>query len=130
MEVRRLRTRIAKENRARERRITDNVVVDCYTAEEQASGWNVYLGDTLGFPFRARCISARRGSPLRKGEVVTVTGMIDLDYCPCAMFVEVEWGGRELAVPLEQLKPIGAPKKTVDAVEDWRYWLGRGSLLS
>jgi len=40
-------------NRARERRIEQEIIVDAYTPEERAIGWHCYL-DKLRFPFRAQ----------------------------------------------------------------------------
>jgi calcium binding protein len=42
-------------NRAREKRITDEIVVDAYTSDERAMCWYYYLEDSLAFPFKARC---------------------------------------------------------------------------
>ena len=40
--------------------------------EEQAMGWYYYLEDKICFPFKAKCISSKVTSPLRKGESVGV----------------------------------------------------------
>jgi len=40
-------------------------IVDTYSPEEQAMGWHAYLGDTMDFPFEARCVTEREESPLR-----------------------------------------------------------------
>ena len=43
------------------------------------------------------------------------------------MFVNVDWQGRELAVPLAQLTPTDAADEVAHlVVEDWHYWLARG----
>ncbi|MGE5061220.1 MAG: calcium-binding protein [Betaproteobacteria bacterium] len=42
-----------KENKARERRIEMEVVVDAYNALERAMGWYYYLEERLKFPFKA-----------------------------------------------------------------------------
>jgi hypothetical protein len=55
-------------NRAREKRITDEIVVDCYSPGESAMGRYYYLEGRLSFPFTARCIAVRSVSPLKKGE--------------------------------------------------------------
>ena len=54
-----------KENKARERRIEMEAVVDAYNSEERAMGWYYYLEERLKFPFKARCKSKREISPLR-----------------------------------------------------------------
>jgi hypothetical protein len=86
----------------REERITMEIVVDAYGPEEQAMGWYYYLQDTMQFPFTAVCISKRRISPLKEGVTVQVVGMAPEDECDREMFVEIEWEGDTLAVPLIQ----------------------------
>ena len=63
----------------REERITMEIVVDCYNEHEAWSGWWCYLEGKLSCQFVAECIRERRGSPLKIGERVTVTGMLDDD---------------------------------------------------
>jgi hypothetical protein len=48
-----------KIDEAREKRIDDEIIVDCYDETERAMGWYCYLEDRLEFPFRAQCIAAR-----------------------------------------------------------------------
>jgi len=115
-----------KENKARERRIEMEAVVDAYNTEERAMGWYCYLEERLKFTFKARCASKREISPLRVGEDVDVMGMAREAECESEMFVRVRWRGRRLAVPLSQLKPLAAEAQTKEAVADWQYWLGRG----
>lgn len=113
-------------NRTREKRITDEIVVDCYTAEESAMGWYCYLEGKLSFPFTARCIAVRSVSPLKKGETAEVVAMAHEDDCLAEMFVLVSFTGRRVGVPLAQLEVVKGNRATREAVEDWRYWLGRG----
>jgi len=115
-----------KENKARERRIEMEVVVDAYNTEERAMGWYCYLEDSLKFPFKARCNSKREISPLRVGEDVDVIGMAPETECESEMFVRVRWHGSRLAVPLAQLKPRGTDAASREAVGDWHYWVARG----
>ncbi len=115
-----------KENKARERRIEMEAVVDAYNSEERAMGWFYYLEERLKFPFKARWKSEREISPLRVGENVDVMEMAREAECESEMFVRVRWRGRKLAVPLAQLKPQGADATTREAVADWHYWVARG----
>ena len=115
-----------KENKARERRIEMEVVVDAYNESERTMGWYYYLEERLKFPFKARCKSKRAVSPLHTGEEVTVWGMAPEKDCESEMFVRLKWGGRSMAVPLSQLEPIAADRPTKEAVADWHYWLRRG----
>lgn len=118
-----------KENKARERRIEMEAVVDAYNSEERAMGWYYYLEERLKFPFKARCTSKREISPLRVGEDVDVIGMAPEEECASEMFVRVRWCGRRLAVPLSQLRLRGADATTREAVGDWHYWAARGYQL-
>ncbi|MBD2180362.1 calcium-binding protein [Planktothrix sp. FACHB-1355] len=110
----------------REERITMEIVVDAYGPEEQAMGWYYYLQDTMQFPFTAVCVSKRRISPLKEGVTVEVVGMTPEDECEQEMFVEIEWEGDTLAVPLIQLEAIEADQKTQQAIADWHYWVNQG----
>lgn len=115
-----------KENKIRERRIEMEIVVDAYNVEERAMDWYCYLEERLKVPFNARCKSKREISPLRIGEEVDVLGMAPEEECESEMFVRRRWGGRRLAVPLSQLKPLAADPVTREAVNDWHYWVARG----
>jgi hypothetical protein len=113
----------------RERRIHDEAIVDAYGPEEQALGWCYYLDDKITFPFLARCTEARRISPLKKGEKVSVIDMAPEDDCMHEMFVVIEWKERNFGVPLAQLEPIDVDELTQEAIADWHYWVKRGYQL-
>jgi hypothetical protein len=115
-----------EKDKVREERIIMEVIVDANGAEEQAMGWYYYLADNLGFPFKARCITERRTSPLKVGEEIKAVEMASGDDCLHEMFVEVQWSGRTLAIPLSQIAPIETDEKTQEAIEDWHYWVARG----
>ena len=90
-------------------------------------GWYYYLEEKLHFPFRARCVTERRISPLRKGDVVEIVGMAPETECEHEMFVETPWEKRKLAIPLSQLKPIAVKETaTKEAIADWHYWVKLG----
>ena len=89
----------AKKDDAREHRIHMEVIVDAYGEEERAMGWYYYLEDKIEFPFQAKCIAERRSSPLKRGEVLEVTGMSPEEDCGHDMLVDVQWQGRSLALP-------------------------------
>ena len=116
----------ARQNKQREQRIQQEIVVDAYGAEEQAMGWCYYLEEHLRFPFRAKCTGQRAISPLRKGQEVKVAGLAPAQQCKHEMFVMITWDQRTLAVPLAQLQAIPADRATRLAVEDWHYWVQQG----
>src|ERR1700730_4103249 len=113
-------------NDAREERIHMGIILGASGPEEQAMGWYNYLDDTLQFPFKARCIVLRTTSPLELGEEVEVVGMAPAEDCEHEMFVMIRWKRRQLAVPLMQLEGVQVDEETQQAMEDWRYWVGRG----
>ncbi|MGH7957732.1 MAG: calcium-binding protein [Opitutaceae bacterium] len=118
-----------KRDDAREERIAMEIIVDCYNESEAWSGWWCYLDDKLAFPFQAKCIRARRGSPLKVDERVTVAGMLDDDEAADSlseMRVLIAWQGRSLGVPLAQLMGLNVNEETAEAIADWHYWAAQG----
>jgi hypothetical protein len=97
-----------KENKARERRIEMEAVVDSYNSEERAMGWYCYLEERLKVPFQARCKSKREVSPLRIGEEMTVLGMAPGGECESEMFVRVRWRGRSLGGAAGSVGTVGS----------------------
>jgi hypothetical protein len=115
-----------KEEPAREKRISMEIVVDAYDAWEQAMGRYYYLQDTLRFPFPATCAKKRAVSPLKAGAQVEVVGMPPEEECEMEVFVMVKWRDRTFAIPLSQLEYSGKNKKMAQAISDWHYWVERG----
>jgi hypothetical protein len=74
----------------------------------------------------ARCAARRSISPLKVGDEVEVIGMPPEEEREYEMFVEIDWEGDELAIPLDQLDVIDADGETREAVEDWLYWRKKG----
>jgi hypothetical protein len=115
------------QNSDREERIAMEIIVDAYGPEEQAMGWYYYLEETLHFPFTAICNSKRAISPLRVKDEVDVIGIAPEEECEREMFVTIRWERDGLAVPLSQLSPISeTDTETIQAVEDWHYWVQMG----
>ena len=112
-----------------EQRIEDEVVVDAHNAEERALGWFYYLDGHLNVPFKARCRHALPGSPLRAGDIVDVLGMAPEWACDTDMLVRIRRGGKQVGVPLAQLKPLSNDRETREAADDWHYWVDRGYAL-
>jgi hypothetical protein len=114
------------ENREREDRFTDEVVVDAYGEEERAMGWYYYAADNIAFPFKARCALKRSTSPLKVGAAVEVTGMAPADDCMQELMVLIKWDDEDLAVPLIQLESSVSTGLTRQNLADWKYWVDRG----
>ena len=115
------------EDPEREERIQDEVIVDCYNEEEQASGWFCYLEDRIACPFTAECSHELPSSPLKTGEKVTVLKILDLDPPASGTFLaQIERHDRNHGVPLSQLRAVDADEATTEALADWSYWVARG----
>jgi len=121
-------TRIERDEE-REQRIRNRATVDAYTPEEQVMGWYCYLEDKIRFRFNARCTEEKTVSPLQEGETVRVLEMVPANDVSGGMFVTVEWSGREMGVPLEQLEPVDVDSDSEEAIRDWHYWKARGHQL-
>jgi len=116
-----------KKDEEREERIMMEIIVDANGPEERAMGWYYYLEDKLQFPFTAICNEKRAISPLLVQDEVDVIEMAPAEECEREIFVTMRWEGDGLAVPLSQLTPIDSTSaETVEAVEDWHYWVKRG----
>ena len=114
-------------DKEREERITMEIIVDANGPEEQAMGWYYYLEDKLRFPFTAICNEKRAISPLLAKDEVDVIGMAPEEECEKEMFVTIRWERDGLAVPLSQLTPIrNTNAQTIEAIEDWHYWVKMG----
>jgi len=48
------------------------------------------------------------------------------DSCEHDMLVAVSWNGKVLAIPLALLKPLDTDEDSVDAIDDWHYWVRQG----
>ena len=101
--------------------------MDAYGPEEQSMGWYYYLEENIHFPFHAKCIASVPVSPLRKGDSAEIRKMASEDSCSSDMLVMIRWKNRSIAVPLSQLKAIDVDDSTVQAIEDWHYWLAQGN---
>ncbi len=55
--------------------------------------------------------------------------MADQQECNHQMFGEVEWQDRRFCVPLGQIEALDADDDSVEAIDDWKYWLKRGYQL-
>ena len=89
----------SKSDKAREERITNEIIVDCYNESERFTGWYCHLEEKLKFPFSALCIATTPVSPLKRGEQVEVIGMLDDErHEPSEIFVRIRWRGRKMGL--------------------------------
>ena len=113
-------TRIPQD-KERERRIDDEIVVDAYNEEERAMGWYYYLSDNINFPFEAKWLSGKKA----EGRDVKVLDMSSEDDCLHDMFVKVEYQDDVFSARLSDIEPLKIDAETVQAIADWKYWVNR-----
>ena len=109
-------------------RIDYEILVDCYDEYEQAIGWTIYLLENIECPFQAQYIGELE-LPVYPNEYFTVLcitnsehdDLEDLEYFEA--WVEIDVGHNVYEIPLADLKTIDASDKTVQAVEDWKYYI-------
>jgi hypothetical protein len=117
----------SKIDKAREKRIRNEIIVDCYNESERFSGWYCYLEEELKFPFSALCIATSSVSPLKLGEQVEVIGMFDDERQDLGeIFVRIRWRGRKMGAPLAHLEGVNVAPTCAQAIGDWHYWSSRG----
>lgn len=123
----------------REHRITYEITVDCYDKYEVSMGWYSYLLDHLNFPLKAqrRIASSSLKAPtpkLSKAEVVKIVGMSETGGFETDILVDIEYyDGSQTdvtAIPLSQLQIVDGDDESIQAFEDWQYWIDQGNELA
>lgn len=95
------------------------ILVDAYGQSEELTAFEVYLNDTLDFPF-----SAEWRDPDEPGhsETVKVTGVSDVDERR-GVLLAINRGGKDRRVPAEQLWAKGQNSRNATILDDYRYWV-------
>lgn len=105
----------------REHKIYYEIIVDCYDEGEQKMGWYYYMEENLQFPFEANIIIKKKNGRATEQIVEVLQLSSDEDFGN-DMLVEVCYNDDIFDVPLLSLKNIKADGKTIEAIEDWKYW--------
>ena len=109
----------------REKRITNEVLVDTETDEDRATAWYYYLDGKVTFPFQAT---------LDGDDDVEVISLAVEEDCLDEMKMEVRhsdsFGEEPFTALVMELEPLDADDDTTEAMEDWQYWWERGNRLN
>ncbi len=89
-------------------------------------GWYYYMEGKLPIPCTMKCIQQIDGSPFAKGESVEVLRLAPETRCMGGLLVIARFAGKQVTVPLEQLRLATGDDEAIEAVEDWRYWKSCG----
>jgi hypothetical protein len=92
--------------------MAEEATVDCYTDDEQISGWHTMIADNLATPFQTKVL----------GIDVTVED-IDLRHGTCIIAICARGALRQPIPILDLPLPIPAPDG-VEWIEAYRHWLG------
>ena len=108
----------------RDHRIDYEVIVDCYDDDEVAMGWYYYLSENMSFPFKAEVVvKQRNGTKIRKQVDVLEFEAEEGDWDMNFQVGVAEHGDNDVFyVPVLDLENMKANAKTMEVVEDWRYW--------
>jgi hypothetical protein len=112
----------------RENRVSQFVAEASPNSPEARWAWFNFLEQTLRFPFAAQCRFDWDINHFRQGDIVLVIGLARQEPGFSHVFVRVMDGQKSIPVPLFQVAPLKADTSTMQAVEDWHYWVERGYL--
>jgi hypothetical protein len=107
----------------RESRITDQVIVDCYSESEEMMGWYYYVDDGLAFPLKGLAnIPTTSGKTVQKKVKIVKIDPDSGKGKPLRIGV-VENGGRVISfISPEYLIRIEESPESTDIINDWLYW--------
>jgi Calcium binding len=103
----------------------DAVTVDCYNADEELSGFEVYLTEALRVPFEA---TWRDPDDEEHRELVTILGVGQVHPRRGILLMVRRENGRERRVPGEQLWAQDESSPNAIVLEDYRSWIDGGPL--
>lgn len=112
-------------NEAFERRLYEEIIVDCRDEYEQRMSWFYFVQDEMCFPFEAKIELRKRGG----GKILKKVNVIDLssDYTNSERIfdlkVAVELEDYIIEIPLAKLIEANGTEETNEVIEIWEYWI-------
>ena len=107
----------------REKRIKDEVIVDCHNEGEEMTGWYYYMQDAMSFPMKGLAnIPSSGGKTAQKK--VKIVGLDSKSETGQPMRIGViENGGRQVTyISPEYLIRIEEAEDNIEILNDWLYW--------
>ncbi len=104
--------------------IEEGIIVDCYDDEEVHTGWEIYMGENINFPFKAECLirKASGATEWKKVKIIdshTYTSKYGgKGYYLSALLDEVD-----MIIPVEisELRNVKADEDTLNTFQIWGY---------
>jgi hypothetical protein len=88
---------------------------------DEFGAWEEYLEKNLRVPFEAEVAEFQERGPLRAGDRVTVTGIVDTDEM-YGIIVNLKVGRRKYAFPLCDLEATDKKSANYQLVKDYAVW--------
>ena len=109
-----------------ERKIYDEIIVDCYDEIEASMGWYYYFEENLYFPFKATAQLKKRDGSVELQEV-KITGIAskEEDFMGKDFNLQMQSGDYILPIAYSKLSNIKCTPETLDAFEVWNYWVSK-----
>lgn len=112
------------EDPERDARIHEEYTVDAYDDSEILMGWYYSMQDIMTFPFKAKVEFRKKGGK-KVLEKVKIVELSSEDKLGNAITVGVEYQDLIIDIPVYNLQQIKADEKTIQIIEDWKYWNNR-----
>jgi hypothetical protein len=112
-----------KKDPARENRIINEVIVDCYDEIEEMMGWYYYMNDTLQFPVKADVRLQVKGG----GTEIIAVEIVEIDpkseTGQAVRLGVVEAGSKRVQyVSPEAIVRLNTSAGNKEVINDWLYW--------
>ncbi len=111
-------------NIEREKRIKDEIIVDCHHPSEEMTGWYYYMDDALSFPMKGLANIPISGGKTaqKKVKIVGLDPQSEAGQHPMRIGV-VENGGRQVTyISPEYIIRIEEADENIEILNDWLYW--------
>lgn len=114
-------------NKAYEKKLYNEILVDCSHEYEQNSSWFYYVQDEMDFPFEAQIELKKRegGNILKKVNVIRLSEDDTNFERNFDLKVAVELDDYIIEIPFLKLTEIKATERTIETIEIWKYWIGK-----
>jgi hypothetical protein len=107
----------------REKRILEEVIVDCNDEKEEMMGWYFYMYDALTFPMKGLANIPTTGGKTVQKKVKIVKIDVESEKGKPMRIGVMENGGRQITyISLEYIIRIEESDDNIDIINDWLYW--------
>jgi hypothetical protein len=114
---------IREKDEVREDRIYSDIVVDAYDDDEVGMSWFYYLDETMTFPFKATMEQKKRDGSKMNVAIEVLSVQVKNPSSWDLRLEVVEQGETKIQrIEMNDLQDVQADEKTIECIEDWRYF--------